>query len=286
MSRVSKKPTASTPNENKEVDLDSLSFRFWVAGSVKCGRGWSLPFIRHPQHRLVVVRGGSGELQLADRTLPLRRGHVLFGLPDELYGIRQHPHKRLVYSIVRFDAFNVARKQVLLPSAFRPSLHSQVKCFPLLEELMLRLTNALPTVPCEVAGLSASLFRSILWLIREDHHSTDNLQTWNIAHESLRPALDYEHAPGTREPNTRELAKMCGMSVSTFARRMRVRHGLSPKKVIIQQRMDRAKMLLLESPYTVQAIATELGYKEPGHFTRQFKKWVGVSPSAFRTSDR
>src|ERR1043166_5532081 len=94
-------------------------------------------------------------LVLVDRSLPLRRGHLVFGLPGEYYGIEQHPHKRLVFSIVRFDVFDAARKQIILPPVFRPSLYSEVKCFPLLEELMLRLTNAVPSVPCWADGLRA-----------------------------------------------------------------------------------------------------------------------------------
>ncbi|MBI4026519.1 MAG: helix-turn-helix transcriptional regulator [Verrucomicrobia bacterium] len=280
--RTSRHPSAASC----VPDLDALAFRFVIAGSVKCGRGWQMPLERHPQHRLLVVRGGSGELLLGDHALPLRRGHIVFGLPGERYGIRQDQQKRLVYSIVRFEVCTAVRKPTALPRAFRPNLYSKVKCFPLLEELMLRLTNAVPTVPCWANGLSASLFRSALWLIREDHHSGDNLQAWNITHESLRPALHYEPPPGEREPSTKELARLCGMSSSTFTRRMHARFGASPKKVLLQKRMERAKILLLESPYKIDAIAADLGYKEPGHFTRQFKKWVGVSPSAFRTSDR
>lgn len=285
MSRTPARTALRGTTAHSQADLNAFTFRLLLAGSVKTGRGWQLPRKEFAQHRLVIVRGGTGELQLGDRSLPLHRGHVLFGLPGEIYGLTQNQQKRLVVSILRFEAYR-GKKMVALPRAFRPGLHSEVKCFPLLEELMLRLTNAVPKVPCWTSGLNDALLRAVLWLIREDHHSNDNLQAWNITAESLRPALQYQPPRGGREPSTTELARLCGMSASTFARRMRLRFGASPKKVLIQRRIERAKKLLIESPYSVEGIATELGYKEPGHFTRQFKKWVGVSPSAFRTSDR
>jgi AraC-like DNA-binding protein len=256
-----------------------------LVGSAKCGKGWGLPYKEFAQYRLMIIRGGSGELMLKDHTVPLHRGSVLFSVPGDSYGVRQNQQKRLVVSIVRFESY-VGKRMVFLPRKFRPSLCSEVKCFPLIEELMLRLTNAVSGKHVWASGLSDSLLRSALWLIREDHHSGDNLQEKNISYESLRPALQYKPPRGGREPSTSELARMCGMSTSTFARKIRLGYGVSPKKFLIQKRMEHAKKLLVESPYSVEGIAAELGYKEPGHFTRQFKKWVGVSPSVFRTSDR
>jgi len=286
MSRTSSPKRRIKSRTASETDLTELCFRFLVVGSVKCGPGWRLGMVRWEQYRLIVVRGGSGVLETGGRSIPLQRGRVVFGLPGETYDIKQHPRKRLVYSIVRFDVSNANGKRVTLPAQFRPNICSEVKSFPLLEDLMLRLTNSVPHAPCWATGYCAALFRFILWLIREDHHTGDNLQTHNIVMESLRPAVRYRTQPNEREPGTPELARMCGMSTSTFVRRMRSGYGLSPKQFLIHRRIERAKELLLESPYTIEAIAAELGYKEPGHFTSQFKQCVGVSPSAFRTSDR
>jgi len=280
-----KRKSSRTTPVIRESALDAYRFKFLIAGSVKCAPQSGLGLQRWQSHRLVVVRGGSGELLLQGRTISVRRGHVIFGLPGEEYDLRVQLHKQLVISIVRFRVYNSAGKQITLPPEFRPSLCTDVKSFLLLEELMLRFTNSVPKVPCWVSGFSAVLFRFILWLIREDRHTGENHQTRNIVLESLRPAIALTHQSLNREPRTAELARLCGMSTSTFVRRMHAGYGLSPKQFVIRQRIERAKVLLLESPYTIEAIAAELGYKEPGHFTWQFKKWVGVSPSAFRTSD-
>ena len=44
--------------------------------------------------------------------------------------------------------------------------------------------------------------------------------------------------------------------------------------------------MLLNTPQTVSDIAARLGYSEPSAFYRAFKKWMGVSPEAFRKSSR
>ena len=46
--------------------------------------------------------------------------------------------------------------------------------------------------------------------------------------------------------------------------------------------IDVAKEKIFDSSKSISEIAYELGFKYPQHFTRMFKKSVGVSPSEFR----
>ncbi|MEP0266044.1 AraC family transcriptional regulator [Dokdonia sp.] len=55
-----------------------------------------------------------------------------------------------------------------------------------------------------------------------------------------------------------------------------------PLTIINDRILLEAKRLLLYSDKTAKEIAYELGYNESGHFSRFFKKKVGLSPSKFR----
>ena len=46
--------------------------------------------------------------------------------------------------------------------------------------------------------------------------------------------------------------------------------------------MDIAKDRIFDTSKSVSEIAYELGFKYPQHFTRMFKKSIGISPSEFR----
>ena len=252
--------------------------------NVKCGRGWCLPERSWPDHRLLVVRGGRGEVFSQGKTQELRRGHIVFGYPGEEYGISQSERTRLVVTVFLFSVFAPRGKKIVLPAVFRPQLLTEVEGFPLLEQMTMRLADAIPLSPARSRGLNDSLLRAVLWLIREDQRSADNLQAQHIAFQELKPALDYPAEPGRLEPTTTELAALCGMSPNTFRRRMQQYAGKSPKQFLLQRRMERAKRLLLESPHTVEAIAEELGYQETAHFSHQFKQLVGMSPVVVRAS--
>lgn len=262
---------------------DPIHFDLIVACSVKCGHGWQVPERTWPDHRLVIVRGGSGELTHAGRAHRLRRGSVVFGLPGECYGLRQDPHRRLVISVLRFHArTRTGRTRVL--AAYRPALCLQPAGFPLLESLALRLTRSVPSVPARARGMSASLLRTLLWLIREDQGGSEKLAASSLAFQDLKPALTLLEADGATDLGIAALARLCGLSSGTFRRRMQECFKESPKQVVLRARIDRAKSMLLESAYTIEAIADALNYSEPAHFSRQFKQYTGATPTAFRTS--
>jgi iron complex transport system substrate-binding protein len=48
--------------------------------------------------------------------------------------------------------------------------------------------------------------------------------------------------------------------------------------------MDRAKALIAETNATLSEIAEEVGYSDPAHFSRAFRRHVGVPPSRLRAS--
>jgi len=58
--------------------------------------------------------------------------------------------------------------------------------------------------------------------------------------------------------------------------------GISYSDLIKKFRMQDAKMYLLNTEMTIQAIAETLGYQSVDHFSRTFKKWYKISPSIYR----
>lgn len=78
------------------------------------------------------------------------------------------------------------------------------------------------------------------------------------------------------------LAAEVQLSAYHFARCFKATCGLTPHQFVLQQRMKRARALLLESGDTVAEIARRLGFASVSHFSQAFAKHWGVTPLKFR----
>jgi AraC-like DNA-binding protein len=59
-------------------------------------------------------------------------------------------------------------------------------------------------------------------------------------------------------------------------------YGIPPRQYRSRLKLRRAHLLLLDSGLSVQQVADAMGYGEVSHFSRQFKRWSGLSPQAYR----
>ena len=79
--------------------------------------------------------------------------------------------------------------------------------------------------------------------------------------------------------NVEQLARHAGMSPSHFAHRFRAVARVSPMRYLREVRLDAARTRLLRNGSRVSEVAVEVGFESPAHFTREFKRRFGVSPS-------
>lgn len=78
------------------------------------------------------------------------------------------------------------------------------------------------------------------------------------------------------------VASKLGMTRRSLQRRLKRRDETFSR--LAETHLHRRAEQLLQTPRPITEIAYELGYSDPAHFTRAFRKWNGVSPSAYRAS--
>ena len=79
-----------------------------------------------------------------------------------------------------------------------------------------------------------------------------------------------------------DLACIVRLSTSHFSRTFRVSFGETPFAYITRQRIRRAQVTMLNSADSLSQIALDCGMCDQAHFTRVFRKIVGINPSAWR----
>jgi AraC-like DNA-binding protein len=99
-------------------------------------------------------------------------------------------------------------------------------------------------------------------------------------HEAIKRTKDYllEHA--AREVKLETLATVSRLHPHYLIETFKKRVGVSPHQFQLQVRIHRATKLLRQRQSTAQ-LAYDLGFADQAHFSRTFKRFVGVTPGQY-----
>lgn len=102
------------------------------------------------------------------------------------------------------------------------------------------------------------------------------------SHNILHPAIKYleENLCDSSVTNS-VLAQKANISEVYFRKLFIQQYGVSPKQYIIEKRIDYAKLLLINSPYSVTAVALDCGFSSVYLFCRTFKAKTGLTPTQY-----
>ncbi len=126
------------------------------------------------------------------------------------------------------------------------------------------------------------LIRSFLYALSEDITRTDKLE---FSHKHYSDFLNLRkkiYNNGMTKYTATELASSMNLSVSYFQHLYKQFFSTTPQNDIIIARLELAKFYLTTSNMSVNSVANFSGYESDIHFMRQFKKFVGVTPTDFR----
>ena len=82
-----------------------------------------------------------------------------------------------------------------------------------------------------------------------------------------------------------DVAKELGYSVSYISAILK-KNNTSFTKSLTKERMEQAKILLMNPENKLVTIAAEVGYEDPYYFSHCFKKYFGVAPQDYRKNEK
>ena len=96
---------------------------------------------------------------------------------------------------------------------------------------------------------------------------------------ALRGIIDAAALAGP--PALRQAAGILGLSPRSLQRRL-AGMDMSWEALVDQWRRQTAEAMLADPACRVGTVARRLGYGDPAHFDRAFRRWTGATPTAFR----
>jgi AraC-like DNA-binding protein len=79
-----------------------------------------------------------------------------------------------------------------------------------------------------------------------------------------------------------DIAAHVHMSPSRLSHLFKAETGMSIMRYLSRARLDEAKRLLASPDTSVARVSEQVGFADPAHFSRSFKRAEGISPSDYR----
>jgi AraC family transcriptional regulator len=118
------------------------------------------------------------------------------------------------------------------------------------------------------------------------NYSVHQLQFANYSqglnHDRLHRVIDYIHTYLEQHLSLSEIAQVAGLSQYYFSQLFKQATGITVHQYVTQQRIERAKQLLKHRHLSLSDIAVRCGFADQSHFTKVFRKVVGIPPKPYR----
>lgn len=154
-------------------------------------------------------------------------------------------------------------------------------------DLVGRMLNAEAAAgPLAETYCDAMVSALLSYLLEQYGGTALNMASARLGGARLRRVQQHMQAHLDQELPIAELAQLCAMSASHFAREFSRAVGLPPHQYLLKLRLERAAELLAEGDDSLLDIALVCGFNDASHFSRAFARRHGQPPSAYRRALR
>lgn len=254
----------------------------------------------HAYHEICIVISGGATHRTKNGRAPLARGDVVVVPPGEVHAFER---------VERIEVINAYYLSEWLmgdlgllwtePGAVPLFLSTTLMRSQIVDTVQMRLDAAdFDLVAAELAQIEAegnraapsplflrcALQKAVATMARAwmRHDPTSATLTFRPEVWTAMEAIDRAAATGTPYSVARS-ARAAGLSVDHFSALFRASTGYGPTDFFQRRRIHRSCTLLLNPRPSITEIAAELGYSDAPHFCRLFKRYQGMTPSAYRT---
>ncbi len=159
----------------------------------------------------------------------------------------------------------------------------------ILEPLFAKMIDEIATVERPSRLLLDALFESFGLRLAQRHSSLRGKAKGlavALAPHRLRRVFDYIDANLGSDIGLADLMSAAGTSQFHFSRAFHLASGCSPYRYLLRRRIDYARVLLLATDESLEAISRDCGFNSRHQFSVIFKRVVGIGPKRFRLVHR
>ena len=258
------------PNGKYRFDFYAVFLKETACGELSYGRK------KYDYEEGTLVFIGPGQLigVSHDENYKFHKGLTLVFDPDLIHGtsLGQNINKYHFFSYELNEALHISQKEKQI-------------VYDLYDKIQFELSRPIDKHSKKLINRNIELlldycerFYDRQFITREQH----NLGTLEQFDGQLNSYFDSDKPQIEGLPSVAYFADKLHLSANYFGDLIKKETGKTAQEYIHIKVMNIAKDRILDVSKPVSEIAYELGFKYPQHFTRMFKKGVGISPSAYR----
>jgi len=268
-------------SQNKELSIRIVSPEFGhisAESAAQYGSAQRLPYYFF----LFVLRGNSQEV-IDGETIEVGKHELFFAMPYQLRQLTTVGHSADYYKL-GFDDECLARLPKKFPFLLNPLNQQKISFLPDAAHRlwnMFKILNELLHTADNDPELILAYLNSLLTEINAAYFALHKKPTPEGLDKFLGFKLFVEDNL-TDQPAITEIAEKLALSTDCLYMIVKQHSGVSPKEFIIDRLIMEAKRRMYNEPNTsVKELAFELGFNDPGYFSRLFKKVTGKTIAGF-----
>ncbi len=262
---------------SRKLERRTASFFVQNTGRQQCsaGYGWG-PGVR--DHFLLHhILSGQGTCIIDSRKYLLQAGDSFLAYPDTTIHYYADSAQPWEYIWVGFNGMD-AERYVELTDFSRESPVLTGEGGEAIAGLLEQVYRAYGTSAWENLAMTGKLYALLSHLVERAQKGKPQRRD---ALDCAEAAADYIVNHFAESLTVEQLADHFSVSHSSLYRKFIKRYQMSPKRFLLEYRIDRACYLLANTDHSVQEVSNSVGFDDPFYFSRVFKEIRGVSPRRY-----
>lgn len=246
---------------------------------------------------IIYMREGTGFIECDGSSYIVEPGDLILFHPEAVHAIYPAADSPMKYEVLKFDVNRLYTENsyapklriilgnargMKMPICFKEEDIRHIPASELFEECRTELENKNYGYDMIVHNKICYLLVQLIRIWKESGFDTDAAAANLAETDSIHAVTAYIDAHVGETIKVEELADMCNMSYSYFAKNFKQYYGRSCREYIEFIRICKAEDLLLFTDFDLSYISQETGFSDSSHLIKIFRKWKGVTPKQFK----
>jgi AraC-like DNA-binding protein len=284
-------------NNANWLPMIDWNVKFFGAHQQQVENNWEMPIESHIGFEVNLILEGRQETIMEKNRYLLQTGDIILIPPGFKHANRCHSEEGMTYFTAHFNVDDPLFRQEMIKNSkilFPSETEENGKLRKVLDYWVEMAQQPREYTTADRFRLQATLFELFGILAQmvcpaDDQNESippTSVQYAKAIAEAIKASFN-PHSPMDEESPEKtfgieDIVSSLGISPGYGLEVFRKVFGMSPRKYLSDLKLHEAKVLIAQPDLPLKKIASILGYSHLSHFSRQFKRWTGMSPLQYR----